>query len=132
MKYLPQILIIVLLFSFTSCKKNSTGSGGSEYIDVDLIYIVEKTTWDEEEPDGSIITIRRVVGYYLGPINNLRPMPNSFYEDGVDSFRLAFLSCKWIRYYKNDSYIEFEKTVSDGQTESLDVSGRLVYYAITN
>lgn len=130
MKYLSQILIIVLLFSFTSCK-NSIASDSPEYLDVDFILIAKTTTY-EELYQGEITTFRNVEGYYLsGPINRNLCTPNSFYEDGVDRLKIALRNCNWIRYYQDDSYIKFEK-YSDGLSERFDVSGHLVYYAITN
>ena len=123
MKYVTNVLIVVLLFSVLSCKKNSTGSD-TDYIDVDLIWLGETSTWELTNIN-SDFTYRNAYAYHRGDEPNYGP--SSFHNNSVEYLEEHYYKCKWIHYYKDESYIEFEKVGQD-RIESVNVSGFLIDY----
>ena len=123
---LGKVLLIVCLILIISCKKNSTGSNNSEpeYYDVEWVWVAEQSTYQDDKGEGTK-TYRDGDGWYRGEKPTYAP--HALFEVGVDYLWGTTYKCKWIHYYKNDSYIEFEE-VGEDNLESVDVQGYMIEY----
>jgi len=118
--------LIILSLVFISCDKNGLGSDKSNFIDIEFIWIGDENTWELTHVNDDF-TYRNAYAYHVGEEPYWDHYPSSFHDNGVEYLEIHYYKCKWIHYYKNDNYIEFEKVGVD-KLESLDLSNYLIYY----
>jgi hypothetical protein len=130
-KFFTISIIILSSLVLSSCIKNSQDSESKvEYLDLTWIWLGENYTldcaavwWCENEEDYPGIH-REAYVYFRG---DKLSVPVNFYNDNVDQVDYGEYKCKWIHYYENDSYIEFEEVEKD-EIESLDVADYMIEY----
>lgn len=100
-----------------------------EYIDLQWIWLGEETTYncediswcDEETYPGNH---RDAYVYYRGDKPSI---PSSFFNNDVSWVSSWKYKSKWIHYYKDDGYIEFQE-IGEEQLDSKDVADYLIEY----
>ena len=123
--FISSLLIIIFFVFIASCKKNSTGSDKPEYYDLQWIWLGEKTTHLSTNPDYPGITRDSYV-YFLGE-NPGTASATTLFQNDVDWLHYWGHQCKWVHYYEDDHYIEFEE-VGENEPESFGTSDYLVQY----
>jgi|TARA_B100001971_G_scaffold209533_1_gene233298 hypothetical protein len=123
-----KILTVVFLVLLSSCEKNSQ-EPKIEYLDLQWIWLGVNNTYDcadvlscdEAEHPG---IHRYAYVYYRGD----RPeSPSSFFADSVNWVTYWSYKSKWVYYYNDEDYIEFEE-IGEDELESKDVSSYLIEY----
>lgn len=114
---------MIIFFGFiTLCKKNSTESD-VEYLDLQWIFLGQKATWEDTNTNLSG-TVRNIKCFYRGDSPDVS---DSFFEGSVDYVQGSWYKCKWINYYEDDGYIEYE-VIGEDLLESFPIYNYLVEY----
>ena len=107
-KLVVTILLMIVFFCFITSCKNST-EPDVDYLDLQWIWLGGIEPY--EQSNGEVV--RHAWVYYRG---NEPDVPSSFYDGGVDLVTTKFgwdCNCKWVHYYKDDGYIEYEEIGED-------------------
>jgi len=126
---MKKVLIIMLSLLFWITCEDEKEEPKVEYLDLQWIWLGEKSTYDCAEvvwcdtiQYPGVHRDARI--FYRGD----RPeIPNSFFNNDVNWVTYYSYKSKWVYYYKDDSYIEYQKIGSDN-LDSYDVSDYIIEY----